>query len=114
MAMSEPPDPSSPFARIESRREKTATLVAFVFMTGLCASLPLFMDVSLKDFHTWLALYGVIFFGSMSIHSWKSIRNNWSIQEDNQASRGPLAIFQSIWAMLALAALWLLARYVLP
>lgn len=42
------------------------TLVAFVFMTGLCASLPLFMDVSLKDFHTWLALYGVIFFGSMS------------------------------------------------
>ena len=33
---------------------------------------------------------------------------------DARASRGPLAIFQSIWAMLALAALWLLARYVLP
>ena len=62
------------------------TLVAFVFMTGLCASLPLFMDVSLKDFHTWLALYGVIFFGSMSIHSWKSIRNNWSIQEEGTSN----------------------------
>ncbi len=108
------PDPESPFARVESRREKTVTLAAFVFMTGLCASLPLFADVNLKDFDTWLAIYGVIFFGSMSVHSWRSIRRNWSIHESNDASRGPLAIFQSIWTMLALAALWLLARYTLP
>ena len=112
--MTSPPDPNSPFLRVESRREKTVTLVALVFMTLLCASLPLFIEVSLKDFHTWLALYGVIFFGSMSVHSWKSIRNNWSIHEDNQASRGPLAIFQSVWVKLALAVLWLLARYILP
>lgn len=112
--MSSPPDPSSPFARIPSRREKSVTLIAFVFMTGLCASLPLFVEVSLKDFHTWLALYGVIFFGLMSVHSWKSIRKNWSIYEDNQASSRPLAFFQSAWAMLALAVLWLLSRYLLP
>ena len=83
-------------------------------MTGLCASLPLFVEISFKDFHTWLALYGVIFFGLMSFHSWKSICNKWSIQEDNEASRGPLAVFQSVWTMLAIAGLWLLARYVLP
>ena len=112
--MSAAPDPGSPFARVPSRREKTVTLVAFAFMTGLCASLPLFMEVSIKDFHTWLALYGVLFFGSMSVHSWKSIRNNWSVHEDNQASRGPLAIFQSVWTMLVLVTLWLLARNFWP
>ena len=112
--MSAPQDPESPFTRVESRREKTLTLVAFVFMTGLCASLPLFAEVSLKDLHTWLAVYGVIFFGSMSVHSWRSIRRGWSIRESNDASRGPLAVFQSIWTMLALAALWLLARHILP
>ena len=112
--MSAAPDPESPFARVQSRREKTVTLVAFVFMTGLCASLPLFVEVGIKDFHTWLALYEVLFFGSMSVHSWKSIRENWSIHEDNQVSRGPLALFQSVWTMVALVALWLLARYLLP
>jgi hypothetical protein len=112
--MSAAPDPESPFARVQSRREKTVTLVAFAFMTGLCASLPLFVEASIKDFHTWLALYGVLFFGSMSVHSWKSIRENWSIHEDNRASSGPLALFQSVWTMVALVALWLLARYFLP
>ena len=112
--MAPPIDPNSPFARIPSRREKTGTLVTFIFLTGLCASLPMFDDVSLKEFHTWLALYGLIFFGLMSVHSWKSIRNNWSIQEDNAASSGALKFFQSNWTMLVVAVLWLLARYLLP
>ena len=112
--MSSPVDPSSPFARVPSLREKLVTLVSFVFMTSLSASLPLFVEISFKELHSWLALYGVTFFGLMSLHSWKSIRNKWSIQEDNDASGGLLAVLQSIWTLFAIAGLWLLARYVLP
>jgi hypothetical protein len=84
--MSPSPDPESPFARVQSPREKGVTLFAYLVLLTLSASLPLLVDLSLREFHTWLSLYGIAFFGAMSLHSWRSIRNNWSVREDNVAT----------------------------
>lgn len=111
--MSSSPDPHAPFARVESRREKAVALGAYLFLLTFCASMTLFVELSLKEFHTWLILYGIVFFGTMSFHSWKSIRSNWSVHEDNIASSRPLAILQSIWTLLAVCLVWLSFRFFL-
>ena len=111
--LSEPP-PESPFSRIPSRREKLFTLATFIFLFGLCLSVPIFFGINLKNFQDWLALYGIVFFGVMTRHSWQSVNKKWSIQEDNDASRAPLSKLQSKWTILFLVGLWLLARYALP
>jgi hypothetical protein len=46
-----------------------------------------------------------------AVHSWKSIKNKWTIKEDNQNFYGPSQEWvTSKWLFLALLLLWLVSH----
>lgn len=105
-------DPN-PFLRVPTRREKWRTLAVFVLFAAACAGVFFWVPgADPKDFRAWLLGYGFLFFSMGSVHAWKSIKKNWSIQEDNRHFYGPSqAWVTSKWLFMACMLSWLAARH---
>ena len=108
----ESPETPDPFLRVPSRREKWAMLILHAFFAVSSFVVMVWaLDVDPRQPATWMCGYGSLFFGMNTLHSWRSIKNGWSIREDNQDFHGPLFSWTtSKWLFLALVLGWYSAK----
>jgi hypothetical protein len=106
-------DTPSPFLRVPSRSEKYSTLLLNAVLAVSSGSVMFWiMDVDLRNPATWMCGYGSVFFGTNTLHSWRSIKKGWNIREDNEDFYSPLfAWTTSKWLFLAILLGWLGARH---
>lgn len=106
------PENQSPFHRVESQREKWLSLITnATFSSGMIIMVVWMFDADLRQPIAWLIGYGGLFFGMNALHSWRSIRYGWNIEESNKDFYSPMFSWTtSKWLFLALTLGWYAAK----
>jgi hypothetical protein len=68
------------------RREQRKTFFIFLFFSAFEVGYLIFGDVSLTTWGGRVILFGAFFFPIFAVISWRSMRNNWSAQREDDAA----------------------------
>jgi hypothetical protein len=68
----------------KQRREKLYQLLVFVFFSVFEISYLLYSQPTFSKLGDWIILGGAFFFPIMALISWRSIRNDWSAEKEDQ------------------------------
>jgi hypothetical protein len=68
----------------KQRREKRNQFLGFVFFSVFELGYLFFSRPTFSSLVDWLILAGAIFFPIMALISWRSMRNDWSVEKEDQ------------------------------